>query len=67
MALTDVQVRQTKPAEKPYALRDGTGLYLEVKPAGKYWCWDYRYQSKRKTIAYGGQAGRAGSKTEREY
>ncbi len=53
MALTDVQVRQAKPAQKPYALRDGTGLYLEVKPAGKYWRWDYRYQGKRKTIAYG--------------
>ncbi|TCT09470.1 tyrosine-type recombinase/integrase [Paralcaligenes ureilyticus] len=53
MALTDIQVKQAKPREKPYALRDGTGLYLEVKAAGKYWRWDYRYQGKRKTVAYG--------------
>ncbi|PLC48713.1 integrase [Pollutimonas subterranea] len=53
MALTDIQAKQAKPKEKPYKLTDGTGLYLEVKAAGKYWRWDYRYHGKRKTMAYG--------------
>ncbi|NYT62070.1 DUF4102 domain-containing protein [Alcaligenaceae bacterium] len=53
MALTDTQIRQAKPAAKPYALRDGTGLYLEIKASGKYWRWDYRHDGKRKAIAYG--------------
>ncbi|MGA7178131.1 MAG: integrase arm-type DNA-binding domain-containing protein [Thiobacillaceae bacterium] len=36
--LTDVQVRNAKPAEKPYKLRDGNGLVLRVHPNGsKYW------------------------------
>lgn len=53
MKLSDVAVRQAKPKEKPYKLTDGTGLYLLVNQAGKYWRYDYRYASKRKTISYG--------------
>jgi hypothetical protein len=38
MALTDTQIRNTKPADKPLKLTDGRGLYLEVTPAGgKLW------------------------------
>lgn len=53
MALKDIQIRQAKPKERPYKLTDGTGLYLEVKTAGKYWRWDYRFHGKRKTFSYG--------------
>jgi len=38
MALTEIQVRQAKPAEKTYSLGDGRGLILEVRPNGvKLW------------------------------
>lgn len=53
MKLTDVTIRQAKAQEKPYKLVDGTGLYLLVNRAGKYWRYDYRFYSKRKTISYG--------------
>ncbi|HCP79794.1 MAG: integrase [Pusillimonas sp.] len=53
MNLSDVVVRQAKPKEKPYKLVDGTGLYLLVNKAGKYWRYDYRFGEKRKTISYG--------------
>jgi hypothetical protein len=32
--LTDIQVKNTKPKDKPYKLADGGGLYLEVMPTG---------------------------------
>jgi integrase len=54
MALTDTfikQVKASKPAGDKHA--DGGGLYLLVKPAGKYWRMDYRYLDKRKTLALG--------------
>lgn len=53
MKLSDVAVRQAKPREKPYKLVDGTGLYLLVNQAGRYWRYDYRFGEKRKTISYG--------------
>jgi integrase len=53
MPLTDAACRQAKVKEKPYKLTDGGGLYLLVKPTGKYWRWDYRYLDKRKTMAFG--------------
>ncbi|SDZ82540.1 tyrosine-type recombinase/integrase [Nitrosospira multiformis] len=53
MPLTDVAVRNAKPANKPYKLTDGKGLYVLVNSAGKYWRFDYRYLGKRKTLALG--------------
>jgi integrase len=44
MALTDVAIRQTKAKRKPIKLRDGRGLYLEVRPTGAK-LWRYRYRS----------------------
>lgn len=41
-ALTDTKLRTAKPAEKPYILQDGSGLYLEVRPSGSKY-WRYRY------------------------
>lgn len=54
MALTDTFIKQVKP-NKPTGDKhtDGGGLYLLVKPAGKYWRMDYRYLDKRKTLALG--------------
>ena len=37
MALTDVQIRNTKPRQKPYKLFDGDGLFLLISPNGKKW------------------------------
>ncbi|WP_371321267.1 Arm DNA-binding domain-containing protein [Achromobacter seleniivolatilans] len=45
--------RQAKPADKPYKLSDGGGLYLLINKIGKYWHWDYRHTGKRKTLAVG--------------
>ncbi|QDQ25262.1 DUF4102 domain-containing protein [Chitinimonas arctica] len=42
MPLTEMKCRNTKPEEKPIALQDGNGLYLEVRPSGKK-VWLYRY------------------------
>jgi len=53
MALTDTAVRNAKPAEKPFKLADEKGLYLLVSQSGKYWRMDYRFASKRKTLAFG--------------
>ena len=32
--LTDVSIRQAKPADKPRKISDGAGLYLEIAPTG---------------------------------
>ena len=53
MPLTDTAVRNAKPKDKPYKKADERGLYLLVKPAGKYWRFDYRFTGKRKTLALG--------------
>ncbi|HBR2370754.1 TPA: DUF4102 domain-containing protein, partial [Klebsiella pneumoniae] len=43
MALTEVKVRNAKPAEKPVKLTDGDGMHLLVHPTGsKYWRLQYR-------------------------
>ncbi|KAB2889332.1 MAG: tyrosine-type recombinase/integrase [Desulfobulbaceae bacterium] len=51
--LADTAIRNAKPKEKPYKLFDDRGLYLLVKPAGKYFRFDYRFHGKRKTLALG--------------
>ena len=55
MALTDTFVRQVKSSVKPAGDKytDGHGMYLHVKPAGKYWRFDYSFLGKRKTLALG--------------
>lgn len=53
MPLTDADCRNAKPQEKARKLSDTHGLHLLVKPAGKYWRWDYRHAGKRKTMALG--------------
>lgn len=55
MGLTDTFVRQVKSSTKPAGDKytDGHGMYLHVKPAGKYWRFDYSFLGKRKTLALG--------------
>lgn len=53
MPLTDTACRNASAGDKPKKLADEKGLYLLVKPAGKYWRWDYRHAGKRKTMALG--------------
>jgi len=54
MALTDTQIRQSKPKPKPFKLSDGGGLYIQIQPKGaKYWRLAYRYAEKQKTLALG--------------
>ena len=54
MALTATTIKTCKPKDKAYKLTDGGGLYLLVSPSGgKWWRFDYRCQSKRKTLSMG--------------
>lgn len=53
--LKDTQVKNAKPAEKPYRLADGEGLNLFVSTAGaKVWRYRYRFDGKEKTLVIGG-------------
>ena len=50
--LTHKDVEHARPAEKPYRLWAGGGLYVEVRPNGsKLWRVKYRYDKKEKLIA----------------
>lgn len=52
--LTDPDIRNAKPKEKPYKLADGGGLFLLVNANGsKYWRMKYRYAGKEKLLALG--------------
>lgn len=54
MALTELEVRKTKPTDKQQKLTDGGGLYLLVHPnGGKYWQMAYRFGGKQKTLSLG--------------
>lgn len=54
MVLTDLKIRQAKPLQEAFSLRDGGGLYLWVTPAGgKLFRWSYRFGGKRKLMALG--------------
>jgi len=55
MALSDVKVKAAKvpDGKKQIKLSDGAGLYLLVKPTGKYWKLKYRFSGKEKTLSIG--------------
>lgn len=55
MPLTDTQVRNAKPAKKPFKLSDGGWLFLIVNPSGsKLWRMAYRFHGAEKTLSFGG-------------
>lgn len=48
--LTDIQVKNAKPKDKPYTLADGGGMYLEIAPTGsKIWRMSYRQPNGKNT------------------
>ena len=52
--LSDTKVRATKPREKSYKLTDANRLFLLVTPSGgKLWRWNYSYDGKQKSMAFG--------------
>lgn len=53
--LTDLECRNAKPKEngKPVKKFDGQGLFLHVKPSGKYWRYKYRIEGKERLYAIG--------------
>lgn len=54
MSLTDVMLRNIKPANKVQKISDGEGLYLHVsQTGGKLWRMAYRYAGKQKTLSFG--------------
>ncbi|MCB4379378.1 tyrosine-type recombinase/integrase [Synechococcus sp. MU1644] len=54
MPLSDVQIRNLKPREKPYKVSDFEGLFLLVTPAGsKLWNVKYRLYGKEKKLSLG--------------
>lgn len=54
MPLTDVAIRNAKPAKKTKKMFDGQGLYLEVSPrGGKWWRLKYRFEGKEKRLSLG--------------
>ena len=54
MALTDVQVRAAKPAERGYKLADAGGLHLFVTPNGvRSWRWRYEVAGRERILVLG--------------
>jgi integrase len=54
MPLTNTEIKNTKPDQKPKRLFDGGGLYLEVAPAGgKWWRLKYRFGGKERRLSLG--------------
>jgi len=55
MPLSDEQVKEaTVPVGKSQLkISDGGGLYLLVKPSGRYWKLAYRFDGKQKSLALG--------------
>ena len=53
--LTDSLVKNAKHKAdgKPLNYSDGGGMYLHVKPTGKYWRYNYRIDGKMKTLSMG--------------
>ena len=54
MPLTDLEIRRSKPRDKPYTLSDGNSLSLLIEPNGsKGWRFRYRYDGKPKMLSLG--------------
>jgi integrase len=54
MLLTEIAIRQAKPAPRAIKLFDGRGLFLLLQPTGaRYWRFKYRINGKEKLLALG--------------
>ena len=54
MTITQAQIVNAKPREKPYRLFDGRGLYVEISPSGgRWWRFKYRINGKEKRLSLG--------------
>lgn len=54
LPLTDVQVRNAKPQDKPQRLYDGGGLYLQISVSGgKLWRLKYCFGGTEKLLSFG--------------
>lgn len=54
LPLTDVQVRNAKPKDKPQRLYDGGGLYLQISVSGgKLWRFKYSFGGTEKLLSFG--------------
>ena len=54
MALTDAQIRQSKPRDKEYKLADAGGLYLLVRPNGsRLWKLKLRLNGREQKMSFG--------------
>ena len=54
MGMSNTQIKNAKPKDKPYKLSDQGCLYLFVKPSGsKSWRYDYKLNDKRQTHTIG--------------
>ncbi|PNU05737.1 integrase [Novosphingobium guangzhouense] len=52
--LSDAKIRGVKPRDKAFKVTDSHRLYLLVTPGGsKLWKWNYAYDGKQKTMAFG--------------
>lgn len=67
--LTDIEIRKAKPEAKARKLRDGGGLYLDVRPTGsKFWRYRYRLGGAEQTYTIGEYPGVSlqGARSERD-
>ena len=54
MPLTHFDIRNTKPAAKPFKISDGGGLFLLVQPHGAMlWRLKYSFLGKERTLSFG--------------
>ena len=54
MALSDIQLRNAKPADKDYSITDGHGLSILITTTGgKWWRFRYRFIGKPKLMSFG--------------
>ncbi|MGY3449791.1 Arm DNA-binding domain-containing protein [Bradyrhizobium sp. USDA 4353] len=52
--LSDTKIRNAAPAAKEYAMADGQGLSVVVRPNGtKLWLFRYRFGGRRKNMSFG--------------
>jgi integrase len=52
--LTEVEIKASKPREKPYKLADAGGLYLLINPNGaRWWRLKYRVDGREKLLSFG--------------